>query len=69
MKRPNFNPGPAELGLAGGGQGKGDKDRSPGWRKHYDEIDWPSVASTAGVAKAVDSTFHRRGAKLIKCYG
>ena len=22
------------------GPGKGDKDRSPGWRNHYDEIDW-----------------------------
>lgn len=22
------------------GAGKGDKDRSPGWRKNYDEIDW-----------------------------
>jgi hypothetical protein len=21
--------------------GKGDKDRSPGWREHYDEIAWP----------------------------
>jgi hypothetical protein len=22
------------------GAGKGDHDRSPGWRDHYDEIDW-----------------------------
>jgi len=22
------------------GAGKGDADRSPGWRKHYDEIKW-----------------------------
>lgn len=26
------------IGLTGAG--KGDKDRSPGWRKHYDEIQW-----------------------------
>ncbi len=22
------------------GPGKGDKDRSPGWRKNYEDIDW-----------------------------
>jgi hypothetical protein len=22
------------------GAGKGDSDRSPGWREHYDDIDW-----------------------------
>ena len=26
--------------------GKGDKDRSPGWRNHYDEIDWQRNTST-----------------------
>ena len=24
------------------GAGKGDADRSPGWRDHYDEIEWGS---------------------------
>lgn len=33
--------GPACLGLRGEGAGKGDVDRSPGWREHYDEINWP----------------------------
>jgi hypothetical protein len=31
-----------DLGLKGTGAGKGDKDRSPGWRKQYDTINWPS---------------------------
>jgi len=28
------------------GQGKGDKDRSPGWRNRYDEIDWQRDKTT-----------------------
>ena len=28
------------------GPGKGDKDRSPGWRKHYDSIDWQRDKNT-----------------------
>ena len=28
------------------GAGKGDKDRSPGWRNHYDSIDWQRDKST-----------------------
>lgn len=31
-----------DLGLRGTGAGKGDADRSPGWRNHYEEINWPS---------------------------
>jgi hypothetical protein len=31
-----------DIGLQGTGAGKGDADRSPKWRDHYDEIDWPS---------------------------
>lgn len=31
-----------DLGLRGTGAGKGDADRSPGWRKQYDTINWPS---------------------------
>lgn len=28
----------------GHGAGKGDKERSPGWRDHYDDIDWQRSA-------------------------
>lgn len=63
---PNFNPGPAQLGLSNSGAGKGDKDRSPGWRDHYDEIDWgvidPFIAD--GTYKII-----RKGGKVIKKYG
>jgi len=31
-----------DLGLSSGAAGKGDADRSPGWRKRYDTINWPS---------------------------
>lgn len=40
------------------GAGKGDKDRSPGWRKNYDEIRWPGVTG-----------FKRRDSRLRKIYG
>jgi len=39
------------------GPGKGDKERSPGWRSNYDEINWTGVA------------MEREGAKLVKRYG
>lgn len=29
-----------DLGLKGTGAGKGDAERSPGWRKQYDDINW-----------------------------
>lgn len=29
-----------DFGLHRTGAGKGDKERSPGWRKNYDEINW-----------------------------
>jgi len=29
-----------DIGLPSSGAGKGDKDRSPGWRNNYDEIQW-----------------------------
>lgn len=41
------------------GAGKGDVDRSPGWRDHYDEVNWPK--SNEG--------FTQRGGKLVKKYG
>ena len=42
------------------GPGKGDADRSPGWRKHYDEIIWP---------RHFPNGFVRRGNKQTKKYG
>lgn len=32
-------PGQRDIGLSGGA-GKGDAERSAGWREHYDEIEW-----------------------------
>lgn len=51
-----------DLGISGSGAGKGDSDRSPGWRQHYDEIRWEH-----GVID--DPAFKRRGNKLVKRYG
>jgi len=39
------------------GSGKGDKERSPGWRKNFDEIAFPPSEG-----------FVRRGNRLVKCY-
>jgi len=41
--------------------GKGDKERSPGWRRNYDEIDFHRSEATDGFA--------RRGNRLVKAYG
>ncbi len=38
------------------GPGKGDKERSSGWRANYDEINWTGVGMV------------RRGTKLVKRY-
>lgn len=38
--------------------GKGDKERSPGWRKNYEEINFPPATG-----------FARRGNRLVKAYG
>ena len=59
-----------DLGISGG-QGKGDADRSPGWRNNYDEIGWgPVTIDGCGlVYKAIDLTFKRNGNKLVKTYG
>lgn len=51
-------------GGANSSAGKGDADRSPEWRKHYDEIAWPD----GGKRHATDG-FRRSGARLIKRYG
>lgn len=40
------------------GPGKGDKDRSPGWRTNYDDIHFP-----------LSEGFARRGNRLVKAYG
>lgn len=49
-----------DLGM-GSGAGKGDSDRSPGWREHYDEIDWHR--------DFVETDFVRKGGRLVKRYG
>jgi hypothetical protein len=41
--------------------GKGDKERSHGWRKQYDEIDFHRGSEATGG-------FARRGNKLVKVY-
>lgn len=46
------------------GAGKGDVDRSPGWRDHYDEVAW-----TEGDKRAEGNGFTRKGGKLVKRYG
>jgi hypothetical protein len=43
------------------GSGKGDADRSPGWRDKYDDINWRR--------KNEDDGFRRIGSRLIKLYG
>jgi hypothetical protein len=46
------------------GSGKGDADRSPGWRDKYDDIDWERSDS------GVDDGFRRIGTtRFIKLYG
>jgi hypothetical protein len=42
------------------GPGKGDKERSPGWRRNYDEIDFH---------RSTRDGFARRGNRLVKAYG
>lgn len=44
--------------------GKGDGERSSGWRKNYHEIAWPD----GGQRLATDG-FTQRGGKLVKHYG
>jgi len=40
--------------------GKGDKERSPGWRAHYDEIDFH---------RDQPDGFAHRGTRMVKAYG
>ena len=40
--------------------GKGDKDRSPGWRDHYEEIDFH---------RDQPDGFAHRGNRMVKAYG
>lgn len=44
--------------------GKGSADRSPDWRKHYDEVCWPD-----GGRRLEGNGFVRQGARIIKRYG
>jgi hypothetical protein len=44
----------------GGTNGKGDADRSPGWRHGYDHVNW---------GPGDDSGFTRRGGRMVKRYG
>ena len=64
MRKNNF--GQTGRGAFGSshGAGKGDVDRSPGWRDHYDEVTW-----TEGDKRAEGNGFVRRGGKLVKRYG
>ena len=59
--RSNRNTGSAGLGLDTGA-GKGDKDRSPGWRDNYDEVNWGKREPSE-----IDG-FIRKGNKQIKYY-
>jgi hypothetical protein len=45
----------------GGSAGKGDADRSPGWRNHYHEVNWGS-----GTASRFESVGPKR---IRKVYG
>ena len=44
--------------------GKGDADRSPGWRYRYNDVLWPD-----GGKRTEGDGFVRRGSKLVKRYG
>lgn len=53
------NVGQSALGLSGSA-GKGDADRSPGWRANYDSINWNPFVTEIGFVK--------RGNKYVKHY-
>jgi hypothetical protein len=62
----NINAGPAELGLTGAG--KGDADRSPGWRNHYEDIDWRSQCPVhCDWTKHIDGGHYPRDAGTGEC--
>lgn len=66
------NSGPTQRGLLGSGAGKGDADRSPGWRDHYDEIDWSGSQTgfeQVGSHKQVKRYGVREPAKLDTIHG
>lgn len=49
---PQSNAGNGNRSLLGAHQnGKGDADRSPGYRKHYDEIDFTSTSTDDGFIR------------------
>ena len=48
------NSGPAKRDLfPGHGAGKGDADRSPGWRNNYDEINWGNRDPVLSLDQAI----------------
>lgn len=56
--------GNGDRSFQSGGAGKGDADRSPGWREHYHDIDWPD-----GGRRLATDGFIQRGGRLVKHYG
>ena len=54
---PSSLPSNRSFGLQGAG--KGDSDRSPGWRDNYPEINWPGV----------DGLEEKSAGRFIKYYG
>lgn len=57
-----------DLGIADAG--KGDAERSPGWRNNYDDIDWGRWHEGAPASlERIRIGFKRCGSKFIKTYG
>lgn len=59
------------LNHPGTGSGKGDADRSPGWREHYDDINWNAPEWKPGEAlRDINNGFREVGRNRIrKVYG
>jgi hypothetical protein len=47
------------LGAHPGQNGKGDADRSPGWRGHYDEVSWPAPSAEEGFVQTGPKSFRK----------
>lgn len=62
--RKGIQSGNGNRGFGLQGAGKGDGDRSPGWRDKYHDVNWPD----GGINKSEEG-FVRKGGKLIKVYG
>lgn len=59
------------LNHPGTGSGKGDADRSPGWREHYDDINWNAPEWKPGEPlRDINNGFREVGRNRIrKVYG